>query len=156
MRKKMNDSYIIPFVLPGQPSSYQTTILFVHACTHSCIFCTYIGTYSNKFMYRSFLNNWPTNLTWKPTFLAKHLIYIWLALKQKSHVASIRWNVVKYLDSVESTMNVFQMRGIYGASMAFIPDNVKPDIDRESNPKTYSRGETVYVDVIFTRETCWP
>jgi hypothetical protein len=63
---------------------------------------------------------------------------------------------VKYLDSVESTMNVFQMRGIYGASMAFIPDNVKPDIDRESNPKTYSRGETVYVDVIFTRETCWP
>jgi hypothetical protein len=30
------------------------------------------------------------------------------------------------------------MRGI-----AFIPDNVKPDIDRESDAKTYSQGETV-------------
>jgi hypothetical protein len=27
--------------------------------------------------------------------------------------------------------------------MAFIPDNVKPDMDRESDAKTYSRGETV-------------
>jgi hypothetical protein len=34
--------------------------------------------------------------------------------------------------------NVFQVRGI-----AFIPDNVKIDIDRESDAKTYSRGETV-------------
>jgi hypothetical protein len=56
--------------------------------------------------------------------------------------------VVKQLDSVELqnesvlnksiSMNVFQMRGI-----AFIPDNVTPDIDRESDTKTYSRGETV-------------
>jgi hypothetical protein len=29
--------------------------------------------------------------------------------------------------------NVFQMRG-----MAFIPDKVKPDIDRESDAKTYT------------------
>jgi hypothetical protein len=35
-------------------------------------------------------------------------------------------------------LNVFQMRGI-----AFIPDSVKPDIDRESDAKTSSRGETV-------------
>jgi hypothetical protein len=27
--------------------------------------------------------------------------------------------------------------------MDFIPDNVKPDIDRESDAKTYSHGETV-------------
>jgi hypothetical protein len=37
-----------------------------------------------------------------------------------------------------SMYDVFQMRGI-----AFIPDNVIPDIDRESDAKTYSRGETV-------------
>jgi hypothetical protein len=36
------------------------------------------------------------------------------------------------------SMNVFQVRG-----MAFIPDNEKPDIDRESETKTYSQGETV-------------
>jgi hypothetical protein len=36
------------------------------------------------------------------------------------------------------SMNVFEMRGI-----AFIPDNVKTDMDRESNSKIYSRGETV-------------
>jgi hypothetical protein len=35
-------------------------------------------------------------------------------------------------------MNVFQMRGI-----AFIPDNVKPGIDRERGAKTYSQGEIV-------------
>jgi hypothetical protein len=50
-------------------------------------------------------------------------------------------DVVKQLDSVESyemnlmneslPMNLFQMRGI-----AFILDNVKPDIDRESDAKT--------------------
>jgi hypothetical protein len=34
-------------------------------------------------------------------------------------------------------MNVFQVRG-----MAFIPNNEKPDIDRESDAKTYSQGET--------------
>jgi hypothetical protein len=36
------------------------------------------------------------------------------------------------------SMNVFQMRGI-----AFIPENVKPDRDRESDAKTYSWGEIV-------------
>jgi hypothetical protein len=61
---------------------------------------------------------------------------------------SCRAGVVKQLDSVEFyemnwlseslSMNVFQMRGI-----AFIPDNVKPDTDRESDAKTYSCGETV-------------
>jgi hypothetical protein len=35
-------------------------------------------------------------------------------------------------------MNVFQVWG-----MAFIPDNQKPDMWRESYAKTYSRGETV-------------
>jgi hypothetical protein len=55
---------------------------------------------------------------------------------------------VKQLDSVEFykvnllneslPMNVFQIRG-----MDFIPDNMKPDIDRESDAKTYSRGGTV-------------
>jgi hypothetical protein len=34
------------------------------------------------------------------------------------------------------SMNVFQMWG-----MAFIPDNVKPDRDRESDSKTYLRVE---------------
>jgi hypothetical protein len=35
------------------------------------------------------------------------------------------------------SMNVFQMRGI-----AFISDNVKPDIDGESDAMTYSDLET--------------
>jgi hypothetical protein len=35
-------------------------------------------------------------------------------------------------------MNVFQVWGI-----AFIPDMEKPDIDRESDAKTYSRDKTV-------------
>jgi hypothetical protein len=35
--------------------------------------------------------------------------------------------------------------------MAFIPDN-KPDIDRESDAKTYSQGENC-PDVIFKRGT---
>jgi hypothetical protein len=43
-------------------------------------------------------------------------------------------------------MNVFQLRG-----MDFIPGNVKPDIDRESDAETYSWGETVYEDVIFKK-----
>jgi hypothetical protein len=30
-------------------------------------------------------------------------------------------------------MNIFQMQG-----MAFVPDNSKPDIDRESDAKTYT------------------
>jgi hypothetical protein len=38
-------------------------------------------------------------------------------------------------------MNEFQMRG-----MAFIPDKSEPDIDRESDAKTYTR---VYCLVIF-------
>jgi hypothetical protein len=57
---------------------------------------------------------------------------------------------VKQLDSVESvykmnllnasiSMNVFQMQG-----MAVIPYNVIPDIDRESDAKTYTHeGGTV-------------
>jgi hypothetical protein len=36
------------------------------------------------------------------------------------------------------SMNEFQMLG-----MAFIPDNVKPDIDREGDAKTYLCNETV-------------
>jgi hypothetical protein len=43
------------------------------------------------------------------------------------------------------SMNVFQMWG-----MAFIPDNMKQDIARESDAKTYSRGENC-LDVIFKR-----
>jgi hypothetical protein len=35
-------------------------------------------------------------------------------------------------------MNVFRVRG-----MAFIPDKEKPDIDREINAKTSSRGDSV-------------
>jgi hypothetical protein len=42
------------------------------------------------------------------------------------------------------SMNVFQMRG-----MAFIPDKVKPDIDRESDTKTYTGVNCL--DVIFKR-----
>jgi hypothetical protein len=41
-------------------------------------------------------------------------------------------------------MNVFQMLG-----MAFIPDKSKPDIDRESDAKTYTRVNCL--DVIFKR-----
>jgi hypothetical protein len=37
------------------------------------------------------------------------------------------------------SVNVFQVRG----GMAFIPNNEKPDRDRESDAKTYSQGETV-------------
>jgi hypothetical protein len=36
-------------------------------------------------------------------------------------------------------------------AMAFIPDNEKPDIDRESDAKTYSGGETVSLDVNVKR-----
>jgi hypothetical protein len=36
------------------------------------------------------------------------------------------------------SMNVFQLRG-----MTFIPDKKKPDTNRESDDKTYSKGETV-------------
>jgi hypothetical protein len=59
-------------------------------------------------------------------------------------------SVVKQLDSVESmlnkslSMNVFGMRG-----MAFIPDKLEPDIDRESDAKTYTRVNCL--DVIFKR-----
>jgi hypothetical protein len=42
------------------------------------------------------------------------------------------------LSNESLSMNAFQMRGI-----AFIPDNEKTDIDRESDGKTYSGGETV-------------
>jgi hypothetical protein len=38
------------------------------------------------------------------------------------------------------SMNVFHLRG-----MTFIPENKKPDINRESDIKTYSRGETVWM-----------
>jgi hypothetical protein len=36
-------------------------------------------------------------------------------------------------------MNVFHMRGI----VLYLFLNVKPDMDRESDAKTYSQGETV-------------
>jgi hypothetical protein len=35
-------------------------------------------------------------------------------------------------EQISLSMNVFQMRG-----MAFIPDKLEPDIDRESDAKTY-------------------
>jgi hypothetical protein len=55
----------------------------------------------------------------------------------------LTYNVVKQLDSVEFykmnwlnkslSMNVFQVQG-----MAFIPDKVEPNIDRESDASTYA------------------
>jgi hypothetical protein len=42
------------------------------------------------------------------------------------------------LSNKSLSMNAFQMQGI-----TLIPDDVKPDIDRESDAKAYSRGETV-------------
>jgi hypothetical protein len=47
------------------------------------------------------------------------------------------------------SMNVFQKQG-----MAFIPNKVKPGIDRESDAKTYTGVNCL--DTIFKRRICWP
>jgi hypothetical protein len=46
-------------------------------------------------------------------------------------------------------MNVYQMRGI-----AFIPDKVEPDIDTESDAKTYTGANCL--NVIFKQRICSP
>jgi hypothetical protein len=75
-----------------------------------------------------------------------------------SSLVECHQSVVKQLDSVESMKWIcwtnlsqwMQMRG-----MAFIPDNVKSDIDIESDTKTYSQGWNC-LGVIFKRGIHWP
>jgi hypothetical protein len=74
-----------------------------------------------------------------------------------SYYVSTGLAVVKQLDSIESykmnllnkslSMNVFWMRG-----MAFIPDKMEPDIDKESDASTYTGVHCL--DVIFKRGIC--
>jgi uncharacterized protein (DUF486 family) len=73
--------------------------------------------------------------------VVSHLHTTWMVLFNVYYcceTAGFSWVYEMNVSNNSLSMNVFQMWGI-----AFIPDKVKPDIDRESDTKTYSWGETV-------------